>query len=134
MMVVGSLNFHSLSLTIIFAVIGIVIVDHNWQNQSMRSRNYKQTWRALRWHLKFESRSCGLKILKPTKGCGEWATKTFCEILKAILVILPLAISIWVRFLAKLRTEETIIYYHPFVQTTKTIINYPVEFEYHQIT
>lgn len=36
--------------------------------------------------------------------------------------------------LAQLRTEETIIYYHPLVQTTKTIINYPVEFEHHQIT
>ena len=37
-------------------------------------------------------------------------------------------------FLAELRTEETIIYYHLLVQTTKTIINYHVEFEYHQIT
>ena len=37
-------------------------------------------------------------------------------------------------FLAELRTEETIIYYHLLVQTTKTIINYHVEFEDHQIT
>ena len=37
-------------------------------------------------------------------------------------------------FLAELRTEETIIYYHLLVQTTKTIINHHVEFEDHQIT
>ena len=37
-------------------------------------------------------------------------------------------------FFGKTADRNTIIYYHPLVQTTKTIINYPVEFEHHQIT
>ena len=57
--------------------------------------------------------------------------ETFYEILMASLVILPFAISFWVRF-CKISERSTIIHHHPLIQTAKTIINYHAEFEHVQ--
>ena len=47
MTVDDSFNFHSLSLTIMFAFKRFMIVDDSWQNKAMRSRNCNQIRQAL---------------------------------------------------------------------------------------
>ena len=47
MIVDDSFNFHSLSLTIMFAFKRFMIVDDSWQNKAMRSRNCNQIRQAL---------------------------------------------------------------------------------------
>ena len=59
--------------------------------------------------------------------------ETFWEIPMPILVIMLYAILVWARF-GKTADLTIIIHYPPLVQTTKTIINYHVEFRYVQTT
>ena len=100
MTVDDSFNFHSLSLTIMFAFKRFMIVDDSWQNKAMRSRNCNQIRQALQSAILVALEIFAKKlrvhvnvIIQLHKEEYKWRThtvKVFCDIVRLFeqLVIL----------------------------------------------
>ena len=93
MIVDDSFNFHSLSLTIMFAFKRFMKVDDSWQNKAMRSRYCKQIRRALRSAILVALVHVNVVIIQLRKEEYKWranTVKVFCDIVRLFgqLVIL----------------------------------------------